>query len=530
MGLFGKFSVVGLATLASRFLGFFREALIAAILGAGPVADAFYAAFRFPNLFRRLFAEGAFNSAFVPLFAKQLEGGGRQAARLFAEQVLSVLLCVLISLSAIAMIFMPFLVGTVIAAKFDPGSEKFEITATLARIMFPYLTAMSLVAMLSGILNSFRHYFLAAIAPVLLNLVLISGLLIGVAAGVDSRQTGMIMAWSVVLSGALQLALLIYGVHRVGFAVSLRRPALTQPVKRLLILAIPAAVTGGITQINLLVGQNIVSSQEGAIAIINYADRLFQLPLGVVAIAITVVLLPELSRALKAGDLHEATKLQDKSLEFGLLLTVPAAIAFLCMPAIFVALIYERGAFTRETTLAAGAVLFHFGWGLPAATLISTFRPGYYAREDMRTPMWFAAINAATNVALSLTLFPVIGLPGIAISTSIAQWLNAILLGATLWRRGLFAPSAVTVRNLVLILIANAVLALFLLLAVKFYGPLMLDGQILGRIATTLGTVVMAAILYFAIVFGTGAMDRKLFIRLIRRKAKTGDDGEVIAE
>jgi putative peptidoglycan lipid II flippase len=237
-----------------------------------------------------------------------------------------------------------------------------------------------------------------------------------------------------------------------------------------------------------------------------------------------------LSRALKAGDFNEAAKLQDKSLEFGLLLTVPAAIAFLIMPDIFVALVYERGAFTRETTLMAGAVLFHFGWGLPAATLISTFRPGYYAREDMKTPMWFAAINAATNIVLSLTLFPVIGLPGIAVATSTAQWLNAILLGATLWRRGLFSPSAVTVRNLLLILITNAVLALLLLLAVKLYGPLMLDGRILGRIAATLGTVTAAAIVYFAIVFGTGAMDRKLFVRLLRRKSKTAGDGDVIAE
>ena len=185
MGLFGKFSIVGMATLASRFLGFFREAIIAAVLGAGPVADAFYAAFRFPNLFRRLFAEGAFNSAFIPLFAKELEGGGRQAAKDFCEQVLSVLLCVLIALSAVAMIFMPFLVDTVIAARFDPASEKFEITTLLARIMFPYLTFMSLVAMLSGVLNSFRRYFIAAIAPVLLNIVVIGGLLIALYGGMD---------------------------------------------------------------------------------------------------------------------------------------------------------------------------------------------------------------------------------------------------------------------------------------------------------------------------------------------------------
>lgn len=518
MGLFGKFSIVGMATLASRFLGFFREAIIAAVLGAGPVADAFYAAFRFPNLFRRLFAEGAFNSAFIPLFAKELEGGGRQAAKDFCEQVLSVLLCVLIALSAVAMIFMPFLVDTVIAARFDPASEKFEITTLLARIMFPYLTFMSLVAMLSGVLNSFRRYFIAAIAPVLLNIVVIGGLLIALYGGMDSRQTGVIMAWSVTISGFLQLCLLIYGVHREGFSVSWRAPALTAPVKRLLVLAVPAAITGGITQINLLVGQNIASAQDGAIAVINYADRLFQLPLGVVAVAITVVLLPELSRALKADDLAEATKLQNKSLEFGLLLTVPAAIAFAIMPEQLLALVFERGAFTRQTTIEASAVLLHFGWGLPAATLISTFRPGFYAREDMKTPMWFAAANVATNIAISLTLFPLIGIAGIAIATSIAQWLNAILLGSTLWWRGLFVPSRQTLQNLVMIFFANAVMALALWLAVDHFGTLMMDGSLIVRIGLVIGTIIGGAAVYFALVLATGAVDPKLLARLLRRK------------
>ncbi|MGI9402840.1 MAG: murein biosynthesis integral membrane protein MurJ [Rhizobiaceae bacterium] len=518
MGLFGKFSIVGMATLASRFLGFFREAIIAAVLGAGPVADAFYAAFRFPNLFRRLFAEGAFNSAFIPLFAKELEGGGRQAAREFCEQVLSVLLCVLLVLSAVAMIFMPFLVDTVIAARFDPSSEKFEITTLLARIMFPYLTAMSLVAMLSGVLNSFRRYFIAAIAPTILNIVVIGGLLIALYGGMDGRQTGIIMAWSVTISGVLQLGLLIYGVRREGFSVSWRTPALTKPVKRLLVLAIPAAITGGITQVNLLVGQNIASAQDGAIAVINYADRLFQLPLGVVAVAITVVLLPELSRALKANDLAEATKLQNKSLEFGLLLTVPAAVAFAIMPETLVALVFERGAFTRQTTIEAAEVLLHFGWGLPAATLISTFRPGFYAREDMKTPMWFAMANVSTNIAISLTLFPLIGVAGIAIATSIAQWLNAILLGATLWWRGLLVPSRLTLQNLIKVLFANIVMGIALWFAMDQFEPEMMDGSWIMRIILVLGTIICGAGIYFSVVLATGAVDPKLLARLLGRK------------
>ena len=426
MSLIGKFASVGSATMASRVLGFVREAMIASVLGAGPVADAFYAAFRFPNLFRRLFAEGAFNSAFIPLFAKELEGGGPEAAEQFAKQVLSTLLAVLIGLSAVAMIFMPMLVGTIIAPRFADTPDKFDLTVLLTRVMFPYLTAMSLVAMLSGILNSYRRYFLAALAPTLLNVVLVAVLFAAMRMDADPRQVGVMLAAGVMLSGLLQLALLVVAVYRTGFRIHVGAPRLTPPVKRLLWLALPAAITGGITQLNLLVGQIIASGQDGAIAIINYADRIEQLPLGVIGIGIGVVLLPELSRALKAGDEPEVVHLQNRSLEFGLAMTVPAAVALVVIPAPIVALLFERGAFTRETTLVTSAVLAAFACGLPAFVLNKIFTPAYYARENMRTPMVFTIINAAVNVTGSLILFSMIGVVGIAISTAAAGWVNAI--------------------------------------------------------------------------------------------------------
>jgi len=520
MSLIAKFSAVGGATMASRALGFFREALIAAILGAGPVADAFYAAFRFPNLFRRLFAEGAFNSAFVPLFARELEGGGRDAARRFAEQVLSVLLCILIALSAFAMIFMPYLVETVIAARFETGTDKFDITVLLTRIMFPYLTAMSLVAMLSGILNSFRRYFLAAFAPVLLNVAMIAALLAAWRLGASERSVGLWLAWSVVSSGVLQLMLLVFGVTREGFSMRPRFPAFTPAVRRLLWLAFPAAVTGGITQINLLVGQNIASVKEGAIAVINYADRLFQLPLGVITNAIGVVLLAELSRTLKANDIAEAAKLQNRSLEFGLALILPAVAGFLILPEALIGLVYERGAFTRETTLLSSQVLAGFSVGLPAFTLIAIFRPGFYAREDMQTPMWGAAANAAVNIALSLILFPRIGVAGIAIATSVAGWVNAIFLGYVLWNRKLFRPSSATVKRLALILAGTAITGGFLLGWNGAFGVAMLDGGPAERIGLVVGAVLISAALYFGFALATGAIARDEFMRLLRRNGR----------
>ncbi|MDP2732330.1 MAG: murein biosynthesis integral membrane protein MurJ, partial [Hoeflea sp.] len=363
MSLIGKFASVGGATMASRALGFVREAMIAAFLGAGPVADAFYAAFRFPNLFRRLFAEGAFNAAFVPLFAKEIEGGGQAAAKQFAEQILAVLVLSLFAISALAMIFMPFLVSTIIAPAFAADPEKFDLTVLLARIMFPYLAAMSLVAMLAGILNSLRRYFLAALAPILLNVVLVAGLAAAGYLGLSAPGIGKVLGWSVSLSGVLQLGLLVWAIRRQGFSLGFVRPRLTPAVRRLLWLALPAAITGGITQINLLVGQIIASAEAGAIAIINYADRLNQLPLGVIGIAIGVVLLPELSRALKAGDIKEAQYLQNRSLEFGLAITIPAAAGLALLPAPIIALVFERGAFTRETTLVTASVLAAFSVG-----------------------------------------------------------------------------------------------------------------------------------------------------------------------
>lgn len=517
MGLASKFMSVGSATLASRVLGFVREALIAATLGAGPVADAFYAAFRFPNLFRRLFAEGAFNTAFVPLFAKELEANGKKGAEHFAYQVFSVLLFFLILLSALAMIFMPFLVGTVIAPKFAADPEKFDLTILLTRIMFPYLAAMSLVAMFSGILNSFRKYFLAAVAPVLLNVVLIAVLLIAINIDFTDPNVGTMMAWGVFVSGILQFALLFYGLTKENFKISLGMPKLTPQVKRLLVLAVPTAIAGGITQINLLVGQIIASAQSGAISIMNYADRMMQLPLGVIGIAIGVVLLPELTRALTAKDSKEANALQNKSLVFGLGLTIPAAIGLLVIPLPLIVLVFERGAFTREISETTSMVLAAFAIGLPSFVLIKIFQPAFYAREDMRTPMWFSGVNAIINIVLSLILFPIYGVVGLAIATSVAGWVNAICLALVLYWRQLLSVEISTAKHIALICMASVLMGALLWAGQIYFSNLLLESQILIRIAAVLGLVALGAIFYFAITIGFGVIDRSQLNKLLRR-------------
>lgn len=517
MSLVRKFASVASGTMASRVLGFLREALIGAALGAGPVADAFYAAFRFPNLFRRLFAEGAFNTAFIPLFAKELEGGGAAAARRFGEEVLAVLVVSLVLLSAAAVAFMPALVATVIAPAFADTPDKFDLTVDLTRIMFPYLFCMSLVAMLSGVLNSMRRYFLAALVPVLLNIVLVAVLAAALWLGLDQPSVGYWLAVGVLISGFGQLGLVAWATLREGFAFRARRPRLTPGVRRLLVLMGPALLTGGVIQINLLVGQIIASAQDGAIALLNYADRINQLPLGVIGIAIGVVLLPELARTLRAGDLADAQHLQNRSLEFALALTLPAAVGLVVMPDPIVSLLYERGAFGARTTAMAADALAAFAAGLPAFVLIKVFQPAFFAREDMKTPMWFSFAAVAANIAGSLALFPLYGHVGIALATTLSGWINMLLLAGSQWRSGDFRPAPATLRRLVLIVAASAAMGVVTWVLLSWLAG-WLAGPSLTRLGATAAIIAVAAAVYFAIVIATGAVDRRELAGLLRRR------------
>jgi putative peptidoglycan lipid II flippase len=296
MSLLKKFATVASGTLMSRLLGFVREMLMAAALGTGPVADAFNAAFQLPNTFRRVFAEGAFNAAFVPLFSKEIEANGIDGAKRFSEEAFGVLFTALLALTIVMELTMPLIIGYVVAPGFSDAPEKFEMTVALAGVMFPYLICMSLAAMMSGMLNSLRRYFAAAVAPVFLNIILIAVLAYAGQRGLDQVAIGRWLAWGVLAAGLVQLAIVWGAVRHAGVPIGFRRPRLTPNVKRLLLLALPAAITGGITQINQLIGTAIASGKAGAVSSLAYADRVYQLPLGVVGIAVGIVLLPELAR------------------------------------------------------------------------------------------------------------------------------------------------------------------------------------------------------------------------------------------
>jgi putative peptidoglycan lipid II flippase len=410
-------AVVGSFTLVSRILGFIRDILIAFFLGAGAAGDAFFIAFKLPNLFRRLFAEGAFNLAFVPLFSGKLTAEGKSAAFRFAEEALSVLLVVLLIFVGLSQIAMPWLV-TVIAPGFVNDPETFDLTVYLARLTFPYLLFISLVSLLSGLLNSFERFASAAFAPVLLNLCLIGALLILGSAGAASAIA---LAWGVAVAGVVQFLWLSLNCYRCGILLNLRYPALTPSVRRLLSLMLPAVVGAGVVQLNLVVDMIIASLLPGgSVSHLYYADRIAQLPLGVIGVAMGIALLPSLSRQVAAGDGESALATQNQAIEFSLIFAIPASLGLLIIAEPVIYVLFERGAFTAVDTSTTAAVLAAYALGLPAFILIKVLAPGYFARKDTRTPVQIAILALLVNVVLNILLMGPLGVAGIALASSVA--------------------------------------------------------------------------------------------------------------
>ena len=391
-GLIRSFLTVGSWTLISRVLGLVRDLFMAAFLGAGAVAEAFQAAFALPNLFRRFFAEGAFNLAFVPLYSKKLENDADHEA--FTSNAVSALAGILILLTLVAQLAMPALIYAM-ASGFS-GDERFDLSVAMARIIFPYLLFISLAAVFSGILNARGHFAIAAAAPVVLNIVLIG---VMIAAYLANWDFGFALSWGVAVAGVLQMGLVYYGIHRLGVRIHWKLPRLTTDMKRLLVIALPALLTGGVVQINLLVGRQVASYFEGAYAWLYYADRLYQLPLGVVGIAIGVVLLPNLSRALASKDEAQGRDSYNRAIEFAMILTLPAAVALAVVPLPLISVLFERGAFLSSDSQATALALAIYGLGLPAFVGQKIIQPLYFAREDTATPFRIALIAMVINAA-----------------------------------------------------------------------------------------------------------------------------------
>ncbi|MBC7138615.1 MAG: murein biosynthesis integral membrane protein MurJ [Defluviimonas sp.] len=409
------FLTVGGWTLGSRVVGFVRDMMIAALVGAGPVAEAYFVASSLPNMFRRFFAEGAFNTAFVPMFAKRLEAD--EDPRGFAEEALSGLMTAVIGVSVLAMAGMPWLV-LAMASGFAQD-ERLALATLYGWICFPYILFISAAALLSGLLNAGGRFIAAAAAPVLMNLVLIAAM---VAAELRGWDMGLAMSWSMPLAGIAQAGMLWIAAARMGFPLHLRRPRLSPDMRRLLVIAFPAVLAGGVVQVNLLVGRQVGSFFDGAIAWLTYADRLYQLPLGVVGIAIGIVLLPDISRRLRAGDSDGGRHALSRGAEFALILTLPAAVALMVIAGPLISVLFQRGDFRPSDVGPTALALAIYGAGLPAFVLQKVLQPLYFAREDTRRPFRYALNCMAVNAAIAIGLAPVIGFSAAALATTIAGW------------------------------------------------------------------------------------------------------------
>jgi len=524
MKLYRAFATVGGLTMVSRILGFMRDILLARVFGTGLVADAFVVAFRFPNLFRRLFGEGAFNSAFVPLFARRLEGEGPAAARQFAEEAMAGLVFVLLLLSALCMLSMPWLMYG-LAPGFASNAEKFDLAVVMSQIAFPYLLCMSLVALMSGILNSLGKFVESSSVSIVLNLTLMAAMLLSLALGYgNDRTAGLIQAWGIFAAGILQLVLLVDGLRRNGMLLRLRRPRMTEGVRRLVTLGIPGVVAGGVTQINIVIGGMIASFQQGAVSYLYYADRLYELPLAIIGIAIGVVLLPDISRHLRAGDDVAVMDSQNRSLEFAMLLTVPAAVALAVVPHPIVSVLFERGAFHAADSRNVANALAIFALGLPSFVMIKVFSPAYFAREDTQTPMRYAVISLTANTVGSVGLFWLFGWLGyqphlgIAVATTLGGWLNAALLYHTLVARGHYVADARLGRVLPMILLASALMGVALWLTADWLDPWLMATQGVLTRGTALAILVGIGLLVYALaILATGALGLRQLRGFLRR-------------
>ncbi|MFG6500996.1 murein biosynthesis integral membrane protein MurJ [Sulfitobacter sp. 1A13191] len=413
--LMSGFFTVGVWTLLSRVLGFLREVLLLSLIGPGPVMDAFVAAFRLPNMFRRFFAEGAFNAAFVPMFAKKLEG--EEGAGTFARDAFNGLSLVVLALTALGMIFMPGLVW--LTAEGFVGDPRFDMTVAFGRIAFPYILCMSLSALFSGILNATGRFAVAAAAPVLLNIFVIAAMTF---AALTGGEVALWLIWSIPVAGVAQLALTWRAAAQAGFPLRPSRPRWTPDMRAMIVIALPAALASGVMQINLVVGQLVASQYDKAVSWLFAADRLYQLPLGVVGIAVGIVLLPDLSRRLRAGDDAGAQTALSRAAEISLALTIPSSVALIVIPFALVTVLFERGASGVDDTAAIATAVMVYGLGLPSFVLQKILQPVYFAREDTRRPFHFAVIAMVVNAALAIGLAPFIGWIAPAVATTLAGW------------------------------------------------------------------------------------------------------------
>lgn len=453
MSFFKPLLTVSGYTLLSRILGYVRDKLMADLIGAGPVMDAFVVAFMLPNLFRRLFAEGALNAAFVPQVTHLQTTQGMEEALRFTRQVFSLLFWVILALVVVIEIFMPAVIHLQ-ARGFDVSGERYAMAVVFGRIMFPYILFVALMALMASLLNSLHRFASATAAPIILNILAIAAL---IAADIFALRVGPTLAWSILVAGICQCGWLWFSTWRLGLPLYLVRHIWNADIKHLLKRMVPGAIGAGVVQINLSLGIFIASFQGvGANSYLFYADRINQLPLSMIGIAMGTVLLPLLSRQLKAHDWKDALQTQNRAIELALFLTAPAAVGLFILSHPIIQVLFEGGKFTPEDAVATGHTLAAFVLGLPAYVLIKILSANFFARSDTKTPVILATFSSMAYLVSVFSLTPFLSYVGIAASLSLSAWMNVGLLG---WRlRHVLTLDARLLRFLPRLLSATAVM------------------------------------------------------------------------
>jgi putative peptidoglycan lipid II flippase len=508
-------------TMVSRFAGFLRDLAVSYSMGASATfaADAFNTAWAFPNLFRRIFGEGAFAAAFVPAYAQSLERDGEEVADVLAADAMATLAAATLAITVFAELTMPWLMY-LIAPGFASNPEKFKLAILLTQITMPYLPCMAIYAHLSGVLQARNRFIASAAAPILLNLWTLATVL-------PARGAHQAAVWGsagIVVAGISQAALLWWGVRRSGARVDVRWPRLTPQIRALIGRAIPGAIAASATQISVFVSGILVSQVNGARSWLFYCDRLYQLPQGLIGVAIGVALLPKLARAVGGGDHDQARQAMDEAIVFSMALSLPAAVALVSIPFFLIDALYTRGAFTTFDAHQTANALFFYGWGVPAFVLAQLYNRAFFARQDTKTPMRSGLISVGVNVGVGVTLFYLIGVPGIAAATTISWWANVLQMAWLLGRRSHYTPSPKAVSRLIRIVAANVVLAGLLFAVARFRGAI--EGALSGLHVGPLGakelaiglTVVLAAAVYPVLLLGSGGLTRAEVRGALRRR------------
>ncbi len=514
-------ATVGGMTLISRILGMVREVLMARFLGAGFAADAFLVAFRLPNLFRSLFAEGAFSAAFVPLVAQRLGDSdaaeGRRRAIRLTEQALAIMLPVLLLFTCVIVVAATPIVWGMTGGFADRSPVKLAFTVLLTRLAFPYLLLISLASLLGGLLNALERFWVYASAPIILNLVFIATFI--AFRGNTPVATARNLAVAITFAGVLQFLWLCWDCRRVGVLPRLRLPHMTPAVRTLLRRIGPAAIGAGATQINLLISTMIAarSLPQGSVSYLYYADRLNQVALGMVGVGMGVALLPTMGRLIGAGNESGAIHQQNRGIEFVLLLGLPASLALIASAEPIVTAMFQQGEFSHGDTLASAAALRAFSTGLVAYMLVKVLTPGFHARGDTRTPMNFALVSIAVNIIGNLVLSRFFAHVGIAMATSLAAWLNVALLALALYRRGQWFADAPLLRVAPRMLLAALAMAGALLMLNARLLPLA-AGDALGRAFVLTLLVGIGAAVYGGLGFGIGAWNPRQFAQSFRKR------------